>query len=1441
MHLRRFLSFVFGLTLLFFSETCRADMCEFATVEEAKAFGWDISREKSTLEVTTDSKAGTYALKVAGQDGMGDYGGIRIRFPKNIDLTSVKPEDKISFYIKQNFSAGITININGGGYYRSSPAARNQWSKVELDMDLKSWESKKDRWEEINYITFYNRNFNSAGHELFIDGLTITVGGQEVKQEEILPIAMAKWSFPYETADNWFIGSDKASWAVSKKTGEITGGWNVKTKENYLVSGRGRYYLENRQTSWQAMEEQDVISDAKLNSKNQEITLKCTNPAIPGTEINKSYRLDGTRLRKETVFKSARKDDIFITFNTEVSFDKGYRKDSYYMGAGYVGPLVPAPELAARRRVTEYRNSTKGMILSQPLKQYSFAHYRMKLDGRFVFPWWTSGISGSTEENNVLHYTPNGWEMSLGTSKIAAGGSTSCEEDFQIFGGNWYDFYTREYPSLPEVKQEMSRVPPVPEWAESVIAYTGIEDRKGGLNKIKRILETTDDGYIMVLLCNWGSWADYYVDEGLVGDQGGFITGPELKAFVQKLHDLSPRIKVCIYTWPTSATYEARILAKHPEWFRMRDKEGNPSYQFPGLSPNYSAMFEIEECRREILRQYDLIFRYLNVDVANIDGGKTYNLINWETGGITRDYDCYDFFLEVRKITEKHGSDKMLFLNGRGSPYGDVNFIEARGQLRAGYWRDFAGMGLGIEAFLKGARPEGRIIPLYWTPLLAREYVNRTIALGWIPELTYVDEIDQRPFITAAYEMGRLTTVNMDYSPDWKKDASTNLESYPMRRETGEYLLSLINNEEKAGTFEVKVNLNSLELDKNRNIAVWAYRVENALEFKGQTSEKASRKIYRETGWKMDMVARPELLYLGKYTGELTLKMPLNPLELTVIEITDNSAGLYSVDGLPCNFYLSGQKGIKLTQTASGARIDSEIDEAEVVLFVPDGKEVKSLKLNGRNADYELADAGGRLMPVVMVKKGTGHALEILLGDTAGKTPAGKIRQVKGEKPVVTSATLGVTPLNMGRTQEVRELSSVNKTIKGVKIVQKAIYTGAYPLSSLQPELEAFTASSDIDRLLLEAGTTRKIDANQGPAFAGIEMEGAKKIELRLKHTYMDSFHLRSPKMHIHQYARAKSEFAGFMVDYHTAEGYTHRAALSVGVMNPELNTSNPPYGKQGKPGVKIDLGDIVNETREKVFTLDLTRYAPEGWDGRVWFSVGSDSVASDRRLTVEILNVNEQAKAPALYGSDPGAIRELFLKPKSMTIPKASPSPVIDGVVDEEIWQSAVKIDQFFLVKGESLPKAKTQALLFYDSDYLYVGFTCEETGRSKPITGKGNIWDDDEVEVLIDANADGGKTYRQIIVNAAGSSLELNEAGAFNIGAQAAAYSEEGKRWQVEMAIPFKGLGLEPPKSGDKWKFNLARFRPAGEGFEAELITWSSMEAGFLHFDKMGELIFK
>ena len=130
--------------------------------------------------------------------------------------------------------------------------------------------------------------------------------------------------------------------------------------------------------------------------------------------------------------------------------------------------------------------------------------------------------------------------------------------------------------------------------------------------------------------------------------------------------------------------------------------------------------------------------------------------------------------------------------------HGDINFIEARSQLRAGYWRHFVGIGAVAQEFVAATRPDARIIPLYYTTPLRREYMNRVLALGWIPSLTYCDVIGSRPFFQAAYELGNCTPVPARYSPDWKRDATTQVESYAVqRRGDNGYLLSFIHHGEE--------------------------------------------------------------------------------------------------------------------------------------------------------------------------------------------------------------------------------------------------------------------------------------------------------------------------------------------------------------------------------------------------------------------------------------------------------------------------------------------------------------------------------------------------------------------------------------------------------------------------------------------------------------------
>jgi len=85
-----------------------------------------------------------------------------------------------------------------------------------------------------------------------------------------------------------------------------------------------------------------------------------------------------------------------------------------------------------------------------------------------------------------------------------------------------------------------------------------------------------------------------------------------------------------------------------------------------------------------------------------------------------------------------------------------------------------------------------------------------------------------------------------------------------------------------------------------------------------------------------------------------------------------------------------------------------------------------------------------------------------------------------------------------------------------------------------------------------------------------------------------------------------EESFIGFVLDYHTEEGYTKKVLLSTGICGSKVIT-----------GEKIELGYSKNSIDEviklfskeelgqyKKINIDLTKYAPVGWDGETWITV---------------------------------------------------------------------------------------------------------------------------------------------------------------------------------------------------------------------------------------------
>ncbi|MBU0607700.1 MAG: hypothetical protein KKI08_07415, partial [Armatimonadetes bacterium] len=860
------------------------------------------------------------------------------------------------------------------------PVKLNEWTHVALDLDLTHWENPQNQpWGQIVRVAFYENAFHAPEHVMILDGLSLTAGGKPVTIADPAH-RMQQWTFPHQTDTVWVLGDADVAWAISKTTGEVVGGWNVRTKERYLNFVQSRYHLEDRKSLVTGLGSEDKVGEAKFIAKSQRLELTCANATVPDLTIRKRYWLSGNKLVQRLALVTRSRDLQFVTVNMQAGFTPAYRNGGYYMGgADGGGPLVPAPQIGEWQKVTQYQSSTKGTVLHQPEKGYSFAHLRTKLDDQFVWPYFTGAIASYVEAPNMLSYTPDGWDMSLGTSRLARDRETSYEQFLSIYPGDWQDFLRREYPALPEVQQALKQIPPTPGWVGDVSLQVGSD-----MARLRQILKATDEGTIMALFCLSGSWADYYVDQGMEGGYGGWVTGPELREHIRQLKALSPRVKVGIYMWQLSTYATTRIYKAHPEWFRSANKDGEMLSTFPGMTPNFAQLLSIPACYQELLRQFDTVLDYLGTDYIYLDDPKAINLIDWKTGEYTRDDLSFRFFLDLKRLAARHGPDKVIFFNNRGNPYGDVNFIEARDQLRANYWRRFVGIGAVIQEFVGATRPQARINLLYFTPPLRREYMNRVLALGWIPSWEYCDVVATRPFFQAAYEIGNCTPVPARYDPDWKRDKDTNLESYAVQRQGDDAtLLSFINHAEARETVPVRLDLQSLKLAGADRVFVWEYEVEDGLAYDGQVTESLARQTYRDTRWQLDRVARRRLRYAGPGQPSLELPLDMEPLVLHQLYVTTDPAAVYSQNALPGNYLLGETPEVKLATKADWPKgtlevqVDSRRDDAEIIVFLPlSAFRLQRLTLDGRPVEPDWAWDGEDAFPLVKVGRGK-HALAV--------------------------------------------------------------------------------------------------------------------------------------------------------------------------------------------------------------------------------------------------------------------------------------------------------------------------------------------------------------------------------------------------------------------------------------------------------------------------------
>ena len=169
----------------------------------------------------------------------------------------------------------------------------------------------------------------------------------------------------------------------------------------------------------------------------------------------------------------------------------------------------------------------------------------------------------------------------------------------------------------------------------------------------------------------------------------------------------------------------------------------------------------------------------------------------------------------------------------------------------------------------------------------------------------------------------------------------------------------------------------------------------------------------------------------------------------------------------------------------------------------------------------------------------------------------------------------------------------------------------------------------------------------------------------------------------------------------------------------------------------------------------------------------------------------------------------------KSVRIQRTAEPPVIDGVMDEEIWLRAPIIDDLHQINPieYAAPTERTEIRVLYGRDALYIGARLYDSEperiNARILRQNQPIGSDDRFFVHIDPfnTRRGGYAFG---VNANGVRYDGIYEGPTDRqfdwdGIWQAAASIDGQGWVVEIEIPFKTISFDP--SAPNWRMNFTR----------------------------------
>ena len=168
----------------------------------------------------------------------------------------------------------------------------------------------------------------------------------------------------------------------------------------------------------------------------------------------------------------------------------------------------------------------------------------------------------------------------------------------------------------------------------------------------------------------------------------------------------------------------------------------------------------------------------------------------------------------------------------------------------------------------------------------------------------------------------------------------------------------------------------------------------------------------------------------------------------------------------------------------------------------------------------------------------------------------------------------------------------------------------------------------------------------------------------------------------------------------------------------------------------------------------------------------------------------------------------------------RASKPPLIDGRLDDAVWQTAAATDAFTqqVPFDGSPPSERTQMRILYDEDAIYFSFDCDQVNTPiiEKLTRRDRDSESEWVWILIDSRNEGKSAY-QFAVNISGT---IADGQIIDQTTYSYEWDEnwEGKAahrpggWSAEIRIPIRVLRFDGSQPVQSWGFRARVSSPGG-----------------------------